>query len=233
MKQTYRAQKIVDRLLEVKSKALLFFKNKNYVESLKLLEEAIKISPSDLELLFYETLCLYHLGNIDRASLIIEQLYEMDTDHMLPSLPKVCSVILLKNGKFKKARAVIDTHLKHNPEDIQWLNMLGYAYEKNGQISDAEQIYLKILTKNATNANACNALAYLYLSNCDKHDKANQLIEKALQQDPKNFAYLDTLGMLKIAAGEFELGLKTLKEALSYSPGNQEILAHINETVQC
>ncbi len=222
---------MIDRLLEVKSNAILLFKNKNYVESLKLLEEAIKISPSDLEVLFYEALCLYHLGNIDRASLIIEQLYEMDTDQILPSLPKVCSIILLKNGKYKKARSVIDSNLKHYPEDIQWLNMLGYVHEKSGKISDAEKVFLKILAKDQMNANACNALAYLYLPDDKRHGEASHLIGRALKRDPKNSAYLDTLGMLKIAKGELELGLKILKKALLYSPGNQEILSHINEAI--
>ena len=232
MKPTRRSKKTVDHLLEVKSEAILFFQNKKYLESLKLLEEAIKLSPSDLELLFYEALCLYHLDSIDRASLIIEQLYEMDTDQVIPSLPKVCGIIFLKNGKFKKAQSLINRYLKQYPMDIQWLNMLGYSYEKSGQMADAEKVYRKVLAKDGSHANASNSLAYLYLSRPDKHVEASQLIEVALKRDPKNPAYLDTAGMLKIKRGELDEGVQQLKEALLHSPGNPEILFHLNEIMK-
>ena len=225
------SKKIIDQLTKVKSEAIRLFKNKKYIESLKFLEKAIQISPSDLELLFYEALCLYHLGNIDQASLIIEQLYEMDTDNILPLLPKICSIILLKNNKFKKAEVIINNCLKKNPHDSQFLNMLGYTYEKNGRKLDAKKTYKRILTLDRDNTNACNALAYLYIPDREKHTEANDLIKKALEREPNNYAYLDTFGMLQIAVGNFKAGLQQLKAALSYSPGNQTILSHINEAV--
>ena len=155
----------------------------------------------------------------------------MDTDNILPLLPKICSLILLKNNKFKKAKVIISNGLKENPNDSQFLNMLGYAYEKNGRKLDAKKTYKRVLTLDKDNTNACNALAYLYIPDREKHAEASDLIKKALKREPNNYAYLDTFGMLQIAVGDFEAGFKKLKAALSYSPGNQQILNHINEAV--
>ena len=219
----------IEKLLEIKPKAIQLFKNKKYVESLVELEKAMQISPSDLELLFYEALCLYHLDNVDRAALIIEQLYQMDTDEVLPSLPKVCAVILLRADKLKKAKAVINRHLQTYPDDVQFLNMLGYTYEKENQLSDAKRVYRRILKKDPNNANACNSLACLYSSDPSKHSEASLLIKRALAKEPQNPAYLDTEGMLLVAQGKYQEGLLKLKEALNISPGNPEILSHIKE----
>ena len=222
----------LDKLLTIKSDAVKLFQQGKYVDSLGKLEKAIQLSPSDLELLFYEALCLYHLENIDRAALIIEQLYEMDIDGVLPLLPKVCSLVLLKSGKYNKARNILSKCLKSAPNDIQLLNMLGYSYEKENKIQDAEIVYKQILSHDKENANACNALAYIYSSSMNNALEANRLIHIALKQYPHNPAYLDTMGMLYALKGDYKSSMEKLKEALTYAPGNPEILSHMNEVLK-
>ena len=222
----------INKLLKIKSNAIKLFNRGQYVDSLGELEKAIQLSPSDLELLFYEALCLYHLGSIDRAALIIEQLYEMDNDGILNSLPKVCSLILLKSGKYRKARNLINRHLESEPNDVQFLNMLGYSYEKEKKLEDAEKVYKIVLSQDKENANACNALAYIYSSHMNKALEANKLIDTALKQYPHNPAYLDTMGMIYALRGDYKNSMDKLKEALKQSPGNSEILSHINKVLK-
>ena len=206
-------------------------REKKYLESLNELEEAIRISPNNIELILYEALCLYHLDNIDKASNLMEQLYKIDSDKMIHNLPKICCIVLLKAGKIKKAEKIIEENLTNNPDDFQFLNMLGYAYEKKSKYKKAEDIYCSILDRDKENTNACNSMAYILALQKKNLEEAHDLVTMALKKEPKNPAYLDTEGMILAAQGDFKNAIVKLKEALSYASDNIEILKHITEIV--
>ena len=221
----------LDHFLEAKSKGIRFLQEKKYLEALSEFEEAIRLSPHDLELLLYEALCLYHLDSMDKASNLVEQLYKIDSDKIINDLPKICCMILLKAGKIKKAEKIIKENLTNDPDDAQLLNMLGYAYEKKKKYKEAEEVYRNILIKDKENINACNSIAYILAVQKANLNEAHELVTNALKKEPKNPAYLDTAGVILAAQGKSKNAVEKFKEALSYTPNNSEILQHISKIV--
>ncbi len=77
-----------------------------------------------------------------------------------------------------------------------------------------------------------NGLAYtLALEGCEL-DRALDLIDGALKNEPENFAYLDTLGWVLYKRGDYEGALRSLEQALSFG-GTQshEVYDHVGDVL--
>jgi tetratricopeptide (TPR) repeat protein len=86
---------------------------------------------------------------------------------------------------------------------------LGAAYERVGDFAQSEQYFEKCLALQPDFAEAQNYLGYMWAEHGMKLDKAKELIEKAVKAEPKNAAYLDSLGWVLFK-------MDKPKEALGY-----------------
>src|ERR1039457_1974119 len=66
----------------------------------------------------------------------------------------------------------------------------------------AEAEFRKVLELDADNAGAMNYLGYMLADRAVRLDEACQLIKKALDLDPQNGAYLDSLGWVYYRQGK-------------------------------
>src|SRR5262249_41067782 len=71
---------------------------------------------------------------------------------------------------------------------------IGAAYERTGDLATAEQYFDKCLRLAPDSAEAQNYLGYMWAEHGIKLEQARELIEKAVKKEPKNGAYLDSLG---------------------------------------
>ncbi|MDH5717300.1 MAG: tetratricopeptide repeat protein [Spirochaetia bacterium] len=222
----------VDLIIDLKNEATSLYKRKQYIEALGRLEEAIKILPGDLELLFFEAQCLYQLGDINRAENILSQIYKLEDSHGIKHLPKMLGLCLLRLEKFKEAEKFLRDTINNVKNDIQLKGMLGYALERQNLLDEAKEVFESILKEEPDNPNACNSLAYIYYKLNRSLDKAIALVKKALSREPENPAYLDTMGMLLMKKGNTAQARKTLKKAIKIDPKNTEIMAHLGELLK-
>ncbi|MCS7009403.1 MAG: tetratricopeptide repeat protein, partial [Chthoniobacterales bacterium] len=81
-------------------------------------------------------------------------------------------------------------------------------------------------------APAANDLGYIWVKRGENLDEAGQLIRKALEADPNNGAYLDSLGWWYFQRKEFSKALSTLLQALeALDSPDPEVLEHIGDTL--
>jgi tetratricopeptide (TPR) repeat protein len=71
---------------------------------------------------------------------------------------------------------------------------LGAAYERKGDLAQAEKYFDKCLKLAPNFSEAMNYMGYMWAEHGMKLDQAKALIEKAVKAEPKNAAYLDSLG---------------------------------------
>ena len=89
-------------------------------------------------------------------------------------------------------------------------------YEKAIELSDSAAIYL-------------NNLAYTYASRGIELDRAQDLSAAALKSEPKNGAYLDTMGWIQFWLGHYEDAIDFLKKAIKYGPDGADIYEHLGD----
>jgi len=111
-----------------------------------------------------------------------------------------------------------------------------FAYGATSEIAgrhDDAVIFLKraIAQDTGRATDARNHLAYMWAERGENLDEAETLIRRALEDEPTNAAFLDTLGWIQYQQGKYKASLETLRKALKhlYMP-NAVVLDHIGDT---
>ena len=118
--------------------------------------------------------------------------------------------------------------LTPKPEDQEFARfMLGSVYERQKKYDLAEEEFKKVLSTNPSNAAAANYLGYLLADRGVRLEESVQYIQKALQVDPNNGAYLDSLGWAYCKMKRFDLAQPPLEKAARLVSNDPTILEHL------
>ncbi len=104
---------------------------------------------------------------------------------------------------------------------------LATVYYATGNMKGAADNYEKALEIKSDSAEALNNLAYLYAEQDLNTQKSIELAEKAIEIEPNNASYLDTLGWAHYRAKNYSKALEAIKKADELAPGQGEILLHL------
>jgi tetratricopeptide (TPR) repeat protein len=107
----------------------------------------------------------------------------------------------------------------------------GAAAEQAGLYDKAADLFRKSIAVDPSNAaDAYNYLAYMWAEHNMHLDEAEQMIKLALQANPDNGAYIDTLGWLEFREGKFEQALTDLERAAQkLTRDDPVVLDHIGD----
>ena len=108
----------------------------------------------------------------------------------------------------------------------------GATAEQAGLYEKAADLFKKSIALDPANAaDACNYLAYMWADHNTHLDEAQEMVKRALQLDPDNGAYIDTLGWLEFQQGKFEQALADLLRAARKMPHDDLVVfEHIGDT---
>jgi tetratricopeptide (TPR) repeat protein len=105
------------------------------------------------------------------------------------------------------------------PEDKEYVYFLrGSTYERQKKYEPAEEQFRKVLNSDPDNAMTLNYLGYMLADRGVKLDEALAFIKKAVELDPTNGAYLDSLGWAYYKLGKFDLAEENLVKASQQPP---------------
>jgi Flp pilus assembly protein TadD len=74
-----------------------------------------------------------------------------------------------------------------------------------------------------------NDLGYLYADRGQKLEQAEAMIRKALEEEPENGSYLDSLGWVLYRRGKFQEALEPLEKAAKAQASDATILDHLGD----
>jgi tetratricopeptide (TPR) repeat protein len=116
------------------------------------------------------------------------------------------------------------------PQDNEtaWL-LLGAVYERQKQFEKAETEFKKVLDVNPKNAQVLNYYGYMLADRGVRLDEAQDLIERAVDQEPFNGAYLDSLGWVYYKQNKLEEAEGTLRKAIEHEPHDPTIREHLGD----
>jgi predicted Zn-dependent protease len=87
----------------------------------------------------------------------------------------------------------------------------------------------QLLATEPANANALNYLGYLLAIRGEQLDEAVRLVRRALDAEPDNGAYLDSLGWALFRKGDLDEAEKYLLAASAKLPQNSEVQDHLGD----
>jgi tetratricopeptide (TPR) repeat protein len=137
--------------------------------------------------------------------------------------------VLYELGDKAGAIGALEAATRVAPTDTGIMFLLVDLYQDGGRSSDAERVLRQILSVDPSNANALNTLGYQLAVRGEKLDEAIGFVRRALEKDPGNGAFLDSLGWAHFRKGDLDEAEKYLMQAAEKLPGNAEVLDHLGD----
>lgn len=123
---------------------------------------------------------------------------------------------LIGSGQTADASRFEQAWLRERPQDVVFLEYLGYLAIRQKAMPVAEGHFRTILAKQPENPLALNNLAYVLLE--QGKSGALPLAEKAVSLSPKTASMMDTLSLALASDKQFAKALETQREAMRLAP---------------
>jgi Flp pilus assembly protein TadD len=115
------------------------------------------------------------------------------------------------------------------PRDPSLLLDLGFCREQSGDLAGALQAGRDALAIAPDAPSVLNFLGYMLADHDRDLPEAGQLIRRAVEQDPDNGAYVDSMGWLLFRQGSLERARAELERALVLTGGDPVIHEHLGD----
>jgi tetratricopeptide (TPR) repeat protein len=116
-----------------------------------------------------------------------------------------------------------------SPGDPLLMLDMGFCLEQSGDIEGAIALGREALQHAPDFPGALNFLGYLLADNNRELPQALELIQRALQQDPGNGAYLDSYGWVLYRLGRLDEARVQLESALAQTGGDAVVHEHLGD----
>jgi tetratricopeptide (TPR) repeat protein len=115
-------------------------------------------------------------------------------------------------------------------EDIAYLDFLkGALEEREKHYKPAQQFFQKALKLQPDSAMTLNYLGYMMADRGERLPEALTLIRKAVDQEPMNGAYLDSLGWVYFKMGDYEMAEQNLRQAVARDATDATVHDHMGD----
>ncbi|HSW12913.1 MAG TPA: tetratricopeptide repeat protein [Solimonas sp.] len=149
---------------------------------------------------------------------------------LAPRFYRAETELLMDHGRTEEALALLNEAVDEFPDDDELIYSRSLAFERNGQLPQAEKDLRKLLEQNPDDARALNGLGYMLLVNTSRVDEAAGLIRRAHELEPDDAAIIDSLGWAEYKRGRKQEALKYLQQAYDKFP-DPEVAAHLGEVL--
>lgn len=182
----------------------------------------------DPELAYYMGLCHARLSETEEAIRLMRQVLRQDSHLVrLYQSRMLLSWLLVEIDDIEGAEQQLREVLQEGFESPQTWSALGYCQWRRNRTDLALESYREALKLDDENPNAANGLGYLLADLGGDPDEAVELCRKAVEANPDNMAYRDSLGWALFRAGKTKEAIQYLTEALSRRPGDKTIKGHL------
>ncbi len=199
-------------------------------EAARALAPLVARRPDDLAVAALEARVKSGLGDEEAAQRLFEDLREEHPDE--PGLVHAFVRHLVSVRDFPAAEALAREWLAGDPGNVAFRFQLGAILERQARFAEAETEFRFVLDAVPDHALALNYLGYMLTGFPDRLEESEALIRRALESDPHNGSYLDSLGWVQVQRGEIERAEPNLLQAVRCMPRNSVVLDHLGDLHQ-
>jgi tetratricopeptide (TPR) repeat protein len=134
-----------------------------------------------------------------------------------------------ENERAEEGERALRGWIAAEPENADAHFSLGGFLERDGRFADAEGSLREAVRLDPAHANALNYLGYSMADRNERLEEALVYIRRALEIDPWNGAYLDSLGWAYYRLGRFDEAREPLERAAREYPADPTVLEHLGD----
>jgi len=199
-------------------------KEKKYTEAIVLLQPLVDRFGSDPYLNARYIEMLSRAGDKQRAAEAAATQAKFGAKNVISAAEAYVSL-----QDYPSALALLKQQAEAKPDDADLAFELGSVYERSGDRANAEKTFATILQKHPENAAALNYLGYMWAESGVNLDRAAEMLNKAVSQEPRNGAYIDSLGWVYFRQGKLDLAEKYLLDATHLLPRDPTVQEHLGD----
>jgi tetratricopeptide (TPR) repeat protein len=183
--------------------------------------------PNDPRVLRLSAEALRRIGQVDEG----EAMLTASLDQHPADLGAYLSVVEydMQAGRYDAALAVLDRAAKQFPSNLDVVFQTGAVLERAKRFGEAEQRFRDVIARDPRHALALNYLGYMLADRGERLDESIGYIKRALDVDPYNNAYLDSLGWAYFRQNKLDLAEGSLKRAAEQRVRDSAVQDHYGE----
>lgn len=166
-------------------------------------------------------------GENEPALAAARRAVEMAPDSLGPRL--LLGRIEQTQKRFAEASQIWSETLRRFPAEVEIGLDLSYCREQLGDLAGAEQAARDVLAARPDNPSALNFLGYLLADHDRDLPEAEGLIRRAVEREPDNGAYVDSMGWVYYRLGRLEDARRELERAIRLSGGDPVAYEHLGD----
>ena len=205
---------------------------KDWQKATDVAKEATEKLPNDRDLKIVYASQMADMGQSDAAIQQVKSLLKGNADDR--DIYVRLAMMYSRLKRWQDAEAALDKadQLSTKPEDHQEVAFLrASGYERQKKYPEAEELFRKIVKEAPDNSAALNYLGYMMADHGENLDEALGFIKKAIDREPANGAFLDSLGWAYFKLGKYDLAednlLKASQHVMGADPTVQEHLGDL------
>lgn len=194
-------------------------------------EQAVKGLPDNRSMKMLLAGCLADTGEVAKAVQLDKSLLNGKAKEDR-QVYMALAQIQIRLGHWREASRALNKAeklSKTNNDKVYVYFMRGTLYERQNHLDEAEAEARKVLALEPNNPVALNYLGYLLANHGRDLPHALHLIKKAVQLDPMNYAYLDSLGWAYFKMGKYGEAEKNLREASNRDSTDPTVHDHLGQ----
>lgn len=240
--EKYQPYELLGRVLEEDAKALVQAKKLDeakaeFAKAAANFEQSLLINPTQVDnYVHLAELLLARLRDNERAVRVLGE-----ARRRFPNTPQITYLLAIALREAGQVQAAVTTFEEtlHESEDTgreigndRFFFEYGAAAERAGLYDKAAELFKRSIELDpADAAQAYNYLGFMWVDQNSHLDEAEVYIRRALDGDPENGAYLDSLGWLYYRQGKYDQALTELLRAVeALKEDDPTVLDHLGDT---
>ena len=187
----------------------------------------IELFPSEISGYTNLALCYINLSNSDDAISILIRAKNKFPNNF--SINYMLGSTYNSQKKFQLAIETLNSALKIDPDSRSTKHLLANAYNSMNQWPISENLYKELIRSDKMDAQALNNYSYTLAERGLKLKEALNMSQRAIQLDPDNSAYLDTIGWIFYKLKKYNKAIDYIQKSISLDPNNIVVLEHLGD----
>ena len=183
--------------------------------------------PDDLTVTRLEARILGDGGDVNGGVNVLRD--ALDGNDGDPAAPLSLAAFYSNYDQLDDAVDVLEMARARFPDNVSILFQLGALLEQDDRYGDAERAFRSVLERDSDHAATLNYLGYMLADRGERLEESVDLLLRAIEIDPRNGAYLDSLGWAYLKLDRLELAETHLRQASEQMVWNSVIQDHFGD----
>ena len=131
--------------------------------------------------------------------------------------------------QFDEARKYLSNALKIRPDSPNVLHTMAILYDEIEDWDKSDEIYKRLIKADSTDAQAFNNYAYSLVERNEQLNKALELAKQAIDLEPENPSYLDTIGWIYFKLNNVNKAREYIEASIKITGDNAVVLEHLGD----